>query len=121
MKKILLAILAVTFISSLCFAAGQSTAPVTKAVSNPSVVNTFRGNVESVTLGDSTKKVRSEITVVGDKGQKLSFAVRPKVEISGKDGKATTLGKVAKGDKVVVEYTTTQKGTRKANSIKLVE
>ena len=121
MKKILFTLLAVAFVNSLCFAAGQSTAPVTKAVSNPVVVKTFKGEIASVTIGDPAKKTRSEISVVDEKGQKLSFVVRAKVDISGKDGKATTLDKVAKGDKVVVEYTTTPKGTRKANSIKLVE
>jgi len=121
MKKILLAILAITFVSSLCFAAGQSTTPANKVVSNPVVVKTFKGKVESVILGDPAKKTRSEISVADEKGQKLSFVVRAKVDISGKDGKATTLDKLAKGDKVVVEYTTTSKGTHKANSIKLVE
>jgi hypothetical protein len=121
MKKTFLVLSLLAFVSSLCFAAQQPTAPAAKAAPKPVVVKTFTGKVESVTLGDPVKKTRSEITVIDDGGQSLSFVAGAKADISGKDGKATTLDKLAKGDKVLVKYTMTQKGTHRAKSIKVVE
>jgi hypothetical protein len=121
MKKTLLVLLALAFVSSLCFAAGQSTAPRNKTVPKPVVIKTLIGKVESVTLGDPVKKTRPEIVAIDDKGQALSFVVGAAADISGKDGKATTLDKIVKGDKVVVQYTTNLKGTHKAKSIRVVE
>ena len=120
MKKILFALLAVAFVSSLCFAQ-QSTAPVTKTVPTPIVIKTFTGKVDSVSIGNPTKKIPSKIVVVDDKGQKLSFTVRTTTDITVKDGKTITLGNIAKDNKVAIEYTTTQKGTNRAKSIKVIE
>ena len=120
MKKILLALIVVTFASSLCFAQ-QPTASVSQTASKSVVTKTFKGKVDSVSIGDPTKKIPSKIVVVDDKGQKLSFTVRTTTtDITDKGGKATTLGKMAKDDKVAIEYITTQKGTNKAKSIKVL-
>ena len=115
------AILAVSFFGSLCFAAQQSTSTVTKAVQKPVIVKNVTGKTESITLGDPLKKTVSQILVVDDKGKKLRFLVGTKANVSDKDGKATTLGKLANGDKVTVEYTTGKSGTNIAKSIKLVD
>lgn len=121
MKKILFTILAITFVSSLCFAAEPSTTPAYKAPAHPLTVKTLQGKVESVILGNPAKNIRSEITVVNEKGEKVVFVVSSKAEIFSKDGKAVSLDKAAKGDKVVIEYSTTSTGTHKAKSIKLAE
>jgi len=119
MKKILLALLAFTFASSFCFAQ-QVSAPVSQVAPKPVETKTFTGKVESVSLADSTKGIKSEIVAVDEKGQKLTFAVRTTATITDKDGKSITLGKIAKDNKVVIEYTT-KKDTNRAKSIKVVE
>jgi len=96
------------------------TAPVIQTAPKPVETKTFTGKVESISLADSTKGIKSEIVVVDEKGQKLTFTVRTTATIADKDGKSITLGKIAKDNKVVIEYTT-KKDTNRAKSIKLVE
>jgi hypothetical protein len=84
-------------------------------------VQTFKGKIESLVLGDSAKNTRSATMVVSEKGQNVRFVVDSEANISGKDGKATTLDKAAKGDKVVIEYGVTSQGALKVKSVKLVE
>jgi hypothetical protein len=120
MKKILFALLAIAFASSLCFAQ-PAQAPVSKPTPSPVVTQTLTGKVDSVTIGDATKGMKSELIVVADNGQKLNFLVKSGTPITDKDGKAVTLSDIKKGSKVTVEYTTKASGTNKAQSIKLVE
>jgi hypothetical protein len=120
MKKILLAVLAITFVSSLCFAQ-EATAPTTKVAPTPVETKTFTGKVDSVSLADATKGTKSEIVVLADNGQKLNFVVKAGTPITDKDGKAVALSDIKKDNKVTVEYTMGKMGAHKAQSIKLVE
>ncbi len=120
MRKILFALLAITFISSLCFAQ-QAQAPVTKPTPAPVVARTLTGKVDSVSVGDATKGTKSELVVVADNGQKLSFVVKAGTPITAKDGKTLTLSDIKNDNKVTVKYTTSKMGAHKAQSIKLVE
>lgn len=120
MKKILFAVLAINFASSLCFAQ-QAQAPVTKPTAAVVETKTLTGKVDSVIIGDATKKVKSELVVVADNGQKLSLVVKNGTPITDKGGKTLTLSDIKKGNKVTVEYTAKANGTNKAQSIKLVE
>lgn len=120
MKKIFFALIAVAFIGSLCFAQ-QSTMPISQPASTPKETKTLTGKVDSVSIADPKQKIPSEIVVVDDKGQKLSFRVRISTTIFDKDGNAITLNKIAKDSKVVIEYTVGQRGTIKAESIKVVK
>lgn len=120
MKKILLAVFVLTFVSSLCFAQ-QPTVSTTKTVPAPVVVKTLTGKVDSVTIGDTTKGTKSELAVVAESGQKLIFVVKSGTPITDKDAKAATLSDIKKDSKVTVEYTTKASGTNKAQSIKLVK
>ena len=119
MKKIFLILFAVTFVSSLCFAQ-QASAPVSQTAPTPVVSRTITGKVDSVSLGDAAKGIASGITVIDEKGQKLSFRVKSDTPITAKDGKTLTLSGIMKDNKVAVEYTTTR-GIHRAQSIKLVE
>jgi len=120
MKKILLVILALTFVSSLCFAQ-QISAPVNKTAPAPAVTKTLTGKVDSVKIGDAAKAARSELVVVADNGQSQSFLVKNGTPITDKDGKTVALSDIKKDNKVTVEYTTKANGTNRAQSIKLVE
>jgi len=130
MKKIIFSLFAFLFVSSLCFAQ-QAQVPVSQApVSQPTVSQTAQapvenkaltGKVDSVTIGDATKGIKSEIVVVDDKGQKLSFVVKSGTPITDKDAKTVALSDIKKDNKVTVAYTTSEMGTHEAQSIKLVE
>jgi outer membrane lipoprotein-sorting protein len=120
MKKIIFALLAVAFVSSLCFAQ-QPTAPVSQAAPKQFEIKTFTGKVDSVLISDPTKGIPSQIVVVDNKGQELTFTVRITTTITDKDGAATTLDNIEKDNKVVIEYTTNQTGINRAKSVKVVE
>jgi hypothetical protein len=120
MKKILFAVLALTFVSSLCFAQ-QASAPVTTSTPAPVETKTLSGKVDSLTIGDATSKMKSELVVVDDNGQKLSFVVKSGTPVTDKDAKTIALSDLKKDSKVTVGYTTKASGTNKAQSIKLVE
>ncbi|MDD5594918.1 MAG: hypothetical protein PHY94_01610 [Candidatus Omnitrophica bacterium] len=125
MKKITFSLLAFLSVTSLCFAQ-QAQAPVsqpvvTKTSQAPVVKKTFSGKVDSVTIGDVKKGTKSELTVVADNGEKLSFAIRSGTPINDKGTKILNLRELKKDDKVIVEYTTSAKGTNRAQSVKIVE
>lgn len=124
MKKILLALIAVAFAGSLCFAQ-QAQAPASKSVQAPAVeTKTLTGKVDSITIGEAPKGakkgVKSELVVMDNNGQKVSFVVKSGTPVTDKDGKTITLNDIKKDNKVTVEYTTKSGGTNKAQSIKLL-
>jgi len=117
MKKILFAIVAVAFVTSLCFAQKDSTA-ASKAA--PAVVTkTFSGTVEAVSFGGGRKGAKPSISAVDDKGQKLDFVAKSSAAITGKNGKAIDMTDIKKGDKVSVAYVTRSDGINRAKSIKV--
>lgn len=121
MKKMLLAVLAIIFVSSLCFAQ-NATAPVSKPSPVASIeTKNITAKVDSVTIGDVAKGTKSELVVVDDNGQKLSFQVKNGTPITNKDGMTIALSDIKKDSKVAVEYTIKANGTNKAQSIKVVE
>jgi hypothetical protein len=125
MRKIIFSLFTFLSVTSLCFAQ-QAQTPVSKPmvsqVANALVENKIiTGKVDSVTIGDVIKGTKSELMVVAENGQKLSFVVKSGTPITDKEGKTVTLIDINKDSKVTVEYVTNQMGTHKAQSIKLVE
>jgi len=118
MKKMLFAVLVLTFTSSLCFAQ-EAQAPATTSVSVGT--KTFTGKVCSVAIGDATLEAKSEFGIVDDNGQTIGFAVEKGTPVTDKAGKAATLSGIKNDIKVTVEYTIEANGTNKAQSIKFVE
>mgnify|MGYP003394894324 CR=1 FL=1 len=120
MKKILLTIIAVTFVSSLCFAAEQAAPPVV-AKTAPKAIETkiFIGKIESVSLPDITKGTKSEITVVDEKNQKLTFLVKGTTTIYDTYSNTMILDSIKKDLNVKVAYVTTKEGVNEATSIRL--
>jgi hypothetical protein len=108
MKKLVLALVAIAFIGTWCFAQTES------------VVKNLTGKIESITPAGK-KDTHSEITVAADSGQKVSLTVRSSTVILAKDGSALTLGDLKKGSKVFVEYVALEDGINKASAIQLVE
>jgi hypothetical protein len=121
MKNIICLLFAITFVSSLCFAQ-QTTAPVSQSAPKPEERKTFTGKVDFVSIvGSPTNEIPSKIVIADDKGQKLTVVVIGTATVSDKDGKIIRFEKIVKGNKVVVEYTTTQAGINEMKSIKMVE
>lgn len=116
MKKVLLAVCAFLFVSSLCFAQASSTQPAQTSQATDET-KSVTGKVESISLGDTAKKTKSQIVVVDDKGQKMTFAVNNNIATYDKNGKATTLSTIAQGNKVAI----TKNDKNKVDSIKIVE
>ena len=135
MKKILLALLVLAFISPLCFAQQPVSAPISKV--NPVAVatKTLTGKVESVSLADPTKGTKSEIViespvevkevkekdVVSEKDQKTTFLVKSTTTIYDADYKAITLDKITKDQTIKVKYTTTTEGVNEAISVRQIK
>ena len=135
MKKILLALLVLAFISPLCFAQQPVSAPISKV--NPVAVatKTLTGKVESVSLADPTKGTKSEIViespvevkevkekdVVSEKDQKTTFLVKSTTTIYDADYKAITLDKIIKDQTIKVKYTTTLDGVNEAISVRQIK
>jgi len=120
MKKITFSLFAFLFVSSLCFAQ-QASAPASQTAQTPVETKTFTGKVDSVSIGDATKGTKSELVVVANNGQKLSFVVKSGTPVTDKDAKTVSLSDIKKDNRVTVEYTISKMGTHKAQSIKLVE
>ena len=120
MKKLTFLLFAFLFVSVLCFAQ-QVSVPVSKAAQIPVVNKTLAGKVDSITIGDATKGTKSELVVVAEDGQKLSFVVKNGTPINDKVGITVALNDIKKDTKVTVGYTMNEMGTHKAQSIKLVE
>ena len=128
MKKILLVMLAVTFAGSLCFAEQVVVPPVVaKAVppvaakAAPKAIETrvFTGKIESVSLPDIAKGTKSEITVVDEKNQKLTFLVKSTTTIYDTYSNTIFLDSIKKDLNVKVAYVITKEGVNEATSIRL--
>lgn len=121
MKKILLATLVVVFTSSLCFAQ-QTSVSVSQTAQTSAGTRTMTGTgrVGSIIIGDSTKGIKSQLSVMDDYGKNISFAVSSETSITDKDGKVVAISDLKKGNKVTVVYAVGKKVNR-AQSIKLVE
>ena len=127
MRKILVIFLAAIFSSSLCFAAKQPAAPVTKTAEKSAGTKIFTGKVDSVSVGNEKSGTSSHILVVDDKGQLWIFTVKSYTPIIAADGKTLTLDKIKKDNKVNIEYKSVKNKINEslviheAQSVKLVE
>lgn len=125
MKKISLALCMVGVLFSLCFAQ-TAVEPVKKSAVGQGAQKadeskTVKGKVESVSLADAAKGTQSEITVVGDSGEKNTFLVKTTTTIYDANWKATTLDKISKDGNVKVKYSTTKEGVNEALSVSVVK
>ena len=117
------------FVSGVAFAETATSAPVvtlgqtttvSQTAATSATIKTVTSKVNSVN-GDGTKGVRSDITIVDDRGLNLNVVVKFGTPITDKDGKTVSFSDIKEGNKVTVEYITKSTGTNRAQSIKLVE
>jgi hypothetical protein len=137
MRKLTFLVFAFLFVSSLSFAQEASVpekstsvapapvvsapVPVSQTVQAPSLTKAVTGKVDSITIGDIAQGTKSELIVVAEDGQKLSFVVKNGTPVIDKDAKNITLSDLKKDFKVTVNYTMKVTGTNRAQSIKLLE
>lgn len=99
MKKILIALIALTFVTSLCFAAGSG-----EAAKSTSELKTFVGKIVSLEYADPTKGVdKSNMKVLGPDGNPVSFTVPLTVTLLDAATRITTLNTFKVGDTVKIE------------------
>ncbi len=121
MRKVFFALLAVAFVTSLCYAQQAPTvakqAPAKAAVQSKVII----GTVDSVSLADPVKGTKSEITIVNEVGQKTTFLVKVTTTIYDSASATITFDKIKKDDKVKVKYFTSAEGVNMANAIHIVQ
>jgi ribosomal protein L11 len=94
--------------------------PVAARLARPQpVIKTFTGIVESVTLSDPEREIRSEIVATNDKGRNSSFLVTVTTTIYDLTWKALALKQIHRGDGVKIHYVTTADGLNVSRSIHL--
>ncbi len=119
MKKISLIIIAITFMGSLCFAEQVVSVPGARMAQKAAEVKVFAGKIESVSLADIAKGTKSEITVLDEKNQRLTFLVKGTTTIYDASSNTMLLDDIKKDADVKVAYVTTKEGVNEATSIRL--
>ncbi|MDD5195873.1 MAG: hypothetical protein PHQ96_09420 [Candidatus Omnitrophica bacterium] len=124
MKKIIFVMLAFTFIGSLCFAqeaAAPAADPAVPEAAKPVEAKTCTGKIDSITTGDAANNTAPEVAVMDEQGQKLVFVIKDNTVISQSNGEPATLIGLKKDDKVIIMYTTDEKGVNGAQSVQLAD
>jgi hypothetical protein len=99
MKKILIALIALTFVTSLCFAAGPG-----QAAKSTKELKSFVGKIASLEYADPTKGLdKNNMKVVGPDGNPVSFTVSAGVTLLDAATRITTLNTFKVGDSVKIE------------------
>ncbi len=101
---------------------GTDAVPSGSASEVPIETIKFTGKVDdihSVSGGNDMSGPVPQMTVEDDKGQVKLFAVAGDAVILDREANTTTLDWIKKDDRVTVEYTTAQDGTKIARSIKV--
>ncbi len=125
MKKILLTLAVLAAGSTVCFAQGPSASAAAATPAAPAAkmahMKVFIGKVESVSVANATAGTKSELVVADEAGAKTTFLVKATTTIYDAASGATTLDKIAAGEKVKVKYEVTKEGVDEAMSIHVVK
>ena len=121
MKNVLLAgsffLLMSTMALAQQVAAGESVAFAPAA----GEAQTFVGKVAEVSAGDMPKGVRSQVSLVDDKGVKMLFVLTPLTTVLDADGKTIFVKTLNNGVFVRVAYNVSKKdGANEAASMKVI-
>ena len=98
MKKVIIALIALTFVASLCFAAEGAAKKSTEEL------KTFVGKIVSLEYADPTKGIsKNNMKVLGPDGNPVSFTIPVTVTILDAATRITTLNTFKVGDTVKIE------------------
>ena len=92
-----------------------------KPIKAQAILKIIKGKVESITIADPAKGIKSSLAVIADNGLTQSFIVKPTTAIYDSDWKASTLEKIVKGANVKVKYSVSKEGAIEALSISLTK
>jgi hypothetical protein len=106
--------------ASVCHAENYDV-PVLVSAPDSNNVQTVTGTVDSVSVADSAKGLRSEIVIAGQNGQPQVLIVKTTTTIYDPAWKPTGLEVLRKNDRVKVKYITTGEGLAEALSIKKLQ
>jgi hypothetical protein len=120
MKKALVVILVLMGASSVCLA-DDCSMPVLVSAPDSSTVQTITGTVDSVSIADSLKGLRSEIVIGGSSGRRHVLIVKTTTTIYDPVWKPIGLEVLRKNDSVKVKFITTGEGLDEALSIKKLQ
>ncbi len=120
MKKALVVFLTCLCAAAVCHAVDCSM-PVLVSAPDSSTVQTVTGTVDSVSIADSLKGLRSEIVIGGSSGRRHVLIVKTTTTIYDPVWKPIGLEVLRKNDSVKVKYITTGEGLAEALSIKKLQ
>ena len=110
MKRLLLTMTILLAGSSMCFAQPAAT-KMTAATKSAS------GKIQSVTQADAVKGTKSELVIVGNDNNPLTFLVKSSTTIYNSNGSPVMLKDLKKDDHVKVNYTNSAEGVMEAASV----
>jgi len=119
MKQLALTVILLGAAAAVCLAQAQI---IPLSVSSPETrpVNRATGRVDSVSIADPGRGLRSEIVMTAKKGGQLIFLVKATTTIYDTAWQATSLNMIEQSDKIKVKYITTSEGLNEALSIRLL-
>jgi hypothetical protein len=85
------------------------------------VYKVMSGSVRKVTLGDPSRGVLSEVTIIDDKSVEDAFFIKSTTTLWSKDYKAIDLDKISPNDRIKVKYVKTREGLAEAVSINILK
>lgn len=106
MRKIACMVLLLMIVAPVSFAQETSNRPSQVVLESKA----FEGTVDELRVRAPLEGTRFEIVVVSKKGQKIDFVVPSGIAVMTRDGRMIPPKRLKKGDKVVIEYTTTKQG-----------
>ncbi|OGL45871.1 MAG: hypothetical protein A2161_16440 [Candidatus Schekmanbacteria bacterium RBG_13_48_7] len=125
MKKLMIIFIGLLFLGvSIAYTEEQTTTNTaaqqieTKVTEN---IKYFTGKIESVTLGDLTAGTKTEIIVMDQKNQKMTFVVTDITKFVDSMGKAALIEIFKKGETVKIKYIVTPESVNLAHQVKLVK
>lgn len=99
--------------------AGRFAVPVLVSAPDKNIVHTLTGSIDTISLADAAKGLRSEMTVASDQSSApMVLTVKATTTIYDAAWKPTVLDTLKKNDRVRVKYITTGEGFAEALSIK---
>ena len=119
MKKALVVLVCIGA-ASVCHADNYAI-PVLVSALDSGNVQTVTGTVDSVSIADSAKGLRSEIVIAGENGRPQVLIVKATTTIYDPVWKPTGLDMLRKNDSVKVKYVITGEGLAEALSIKKIK
>ncbi|MBI5409397.1 MAG: hypothetical protein HZA14_08530 [Nitrospirae bacterium] len=117
MRKNIPVILAALFI--LCGVSLNFIRAAEGKISKKAEVRTFTGIVDSVSLADPEKGVKSELSAIDTNNKKTVFLVTATTTMYNAKSAPINLDKIKKGEKVKVKFITTKEGVNEAISVRI--